>query len=62
MESLNLILLTSFAPLAAFTLAILLLMRQPRLAQIVVIVGGALSLAGAAILLSQGPVAPLRYL
>jgi NADH-quinone oxidoreductase subunit L len=62
MSSLDLILLTTVTPLAAFALAILFLMRQPRLAQTVVIVGGALSLAGAASLLSQGPVAPLRYL
>ncbi len=62
MEPLSLILLTTVAPLAAFTLAILLLMQQPRLAQIVVIGGGTLSLAGAALLLFQGPMAPLRYL
>jgi len=61
-DSLNLILATTFAPFAAFTIAILFLMRQPLLAQIVVIVGGGLSLGGAATLLSQGPVAPLRYL
>ena len=62
MDSLNLILATTFAPFAAFTMAILFLMRQPRLAQVVVIAGGGLSLGGAAMLLSQGPVAPLRYL
>ncbi len=62
MDSLTLILSTTFAPFAAFLLAILFLMRQPRLAQIVVIAGGTLSLVGAISLLSQGPVAPLRYL
>ncbi|MDA0335632.1 MAG: NADH-quinone oxidoreductase subunit L [bacterium] len=62
MEPLSLILLTTVAPLVAFTLAILFLMRQPRLAQVVVIGGGTLSLAGAALLLFQGPMAPLRYL
>ncbi len=62
MDTLNLILATTFAPFAAFVLAILFLMRQPRLAQVVVIAGGTLSLAGAVSLLSAGPVEPLRYL
>jgi len=61
-DTLNLILATTFAPFAAFVLAILFLMRQPRLAQVVVIAGGTLSLAGAVSLLSAGPVEPLRYL
>lgn len=62
MDSLSIILATTFAPFAAFALAILLLMRQPRIAQVVVIGAGVLSLAGAVKLLLQGPVAPLRYL
>lgn len=62
MDTLTLILATTFAPLGTFALAILLLMRQPRLAQAVVIVGGTVSLAGATKLLLQGPVDPLRYL
>jgi len=61
-DSLSLILATTFAPFGAFVLAILLLMRQPRVAQLIVIAGGALSLAGAVSLLANGPVDPLRYL
>ena len=62
MDTLSLILATTLAPLAAFVLAILFLMRQPRLAQVVVIACGTLSLAGALSLLAHGPVEPLRYL
>ena len=61
-DTLTLVLVTVFAPFAGFVVAILFLMRSPRLAQAVVLAGAALSVLGSAELLRRGPAEPLRYL
>ena len=62
MDTLTLALATTFAPFAAFAVALLFLGGQPRAAQALVLAGGAVSLAGALALLLAGPVEPLRFL
>ena len=62
MDTLTLALATTFAPFAACVVALLFLVGRPRLAQAVVVAGGAVSLLGALALLAAGPVEPLRFL
>ncbi len=62
MERLPLILLTLFTPFVAFAISLLFLMKQHRLAQFVVLAGGATSLACSLLLFLQGPAEPLRFL
>lgn len=62
LDTLTLLLGTIFAPLASFLVAILFLMRLARAAQVVVLAGTALSVAGSIALLMRGPAEPLRYL
>ena len=62
MDTLTLALATTFAPFAAFAVALLFLGGQPRAAQALVVAGGAVSLVGALALLMAGPVEPLRFL
>jgi NADH-quinone oxidoreductase subunit L len=61
-NTLSIVFGTIFAPLAAFLIAILFLMRSPRLAQAIVLAGAALSVTGSIALLLRGPVEPLRFL
>jgi NADH-quinone oxidoreductase subunit L len=62
LDTLTLLLGTIFAPLAGFLVAILFLMRSARAAQVVVLAGTALSVAGSTALLMRGPAEPLRFL
>jgi NADH-quinone oxidoreductase subunit L len=62
MERLPLILITLFAPFAAFAVSLVFLMRRPKLAQGVVLAGGAASVVCAGALLAMGPAEPLRFL
>ena len=62
MDTLTLALATTFAPFAAFAVALLFLVGRPRAAQAAVLAGGAVSLLGALALLMAGPAEPLRFL
>ena len=61
-DTLSLVLSTIFAPLIAFVIGILFLMRSARAAQTIVLAGAALSVAGSIELLMRGPAEPLRFL
>jgi NADH-quinone oxidoreductase subunit L len=62
METINIILLTIFAPLVAFFVSLVFFIRQTKIAMTIVLAGGACSLLGSLYLLAQGPQEPLRYL
>lgn len=62
MDALNLLLITTFAPLIGFGIALIFLMRQPKAAQAVVLLTGLASVVASIILYLQGPAEPLRYL
>jgi NADH-quinone oxidoreductase subunit L len=62
MDALNLLLITTFAPLFGFGVALIFLMRQPKAAQSVVLLTGLASVIGSVALYLQGPDEPLRYL
>lgn len=62
MDTLQLTLLTTFAPFAAFLLAILFMGGRPAAAQAIVLLGSLVSLAGAVALFLHGPSEALRYL
>jgi NADH-quinone oxidoreductase subunit L len=62
MDALNLLLITTFAPIIGFGIALIFLMRQPKAAQSVVLLSGLASVMGALLLYLQGPAEPLRFL
>lgn len=62
MDALHLLLITTFAPLVGFGIALIFLMRQPKAAQGVVILAGLASVLASILLYLQGPAEPLRYL
>lgn len=62
MDTMTLILATTFAPFVGFAIAILFLHRSPRAAQAVVILAAVVALGGACRLWLDGPVEPLRHL
>lgn len=62
MDALTLLLITTFAPLIGFGIALIFLMRQPKAAQWVVLLAGLASVLGSIALYLQGPAEPLRYL
>lgn len=62
MDKLPLTLITLFAPFVAFVFSLLFLMRRHRVAQAVVLTGGALSLVCSIALFLIGPGEPVRFL
>lgn len=62
MDALTLLLITTFAPLVGFGIALIFLMRQAKVAQAVVLVAGLVSVICSILLYLQGPAEPLRFL
>ena len=62
MDALTLLLITTFAPLIGFGIALIFLMRQAKVAQAVVLLTGLASVVCSILLFLQGPAEPLRFL
>lgn len=62
MDTPGLLLVVTFAPFAAFAVSILLLMRQPALARLVILGGSTVSVLGSLFLLGGGQHESFRYL